>query len=484
MEFNSKQEDIYEKLVGKSKYGKEVQVKYELTRPRKKQKKKNDTTRFEIVQQLNRQEANTPVSEEMYSVPPDEDDLEDDEDFINDSIDDESVEAPPPPPRSDSLLPSETSSLSSNELAAPINETYQEVSDNVHNVSNLYQEVTTTQTNTTHMDTNDKDENIYAPRNWRQQNYESWTPFFKSAPLDDPPPPTIAPPKPPVIKVPSNTTPLDNVQKDKSRRERGYETWTPLANADPPPPTQQPPKPPGHSSPKPIKQQITSSNSSPQPVRSLAQATTSIQPTSQIVHGTPLIPAPATQPAVQNSQQPPIYSQSTKRQFLSTPKQITGLKKMGQPTPFLAAQSQDEPRKPSRPAPKPPVSKPQVITETKSPDEEGDIRLSPIKDSLPSPGTGTGITMELEDKDTDRLYEPCNWRRQLKDACSEEVYGVTGDMTDILPPPPEPEPLGGSLAFARAPLRKSKSILKKPADGGEKKKKVRMLFPSDTVTPI
>ena len=120
------------------------------------------------------------------------------------------------------------------------------------------------------------------------------------------------------------------------------------------------------------------------------------------------------------------------------------------------------------------------MTETKSPDEEGDIRLSPIKDSLPSPGTGN--TMELED--TDRLYEPCNWRRQLKDACSEEVYGVTGDMTDILPPPPEPEPLGGSLAFARAPLRKSKSILKKPADSGEKKKKVRMLFPSDTVTPI
>jgi len=155
---------------------------------------------------------------------------------------------------------------------------------------------------------------------------------------------------------------------------------------------------------------------------------------------------------------------------------------MGQPTPFLAAQSQDEPRKPSRPAPKPPVAKPHVITETKYPDEDCDIRLSPIQDSLPSPGPR--ITMELEDHDTDRLYEPCNWRRQLKDSYAEEVYGVTGDMTDILPPPPEPEPLGGSLAFARAPLRKSKSILKKPADGGEKKKKVRMLFPSDTVTPI
>ena len=477
MEFNSKQEDIYEKLVGKSKYGKEVQVKYELTRPRKKQKKKNDTTRFEIVQQLNRQEGTAPVSEEVYSVPPDEDDLEDDD--FNDSIDDDSVEVPPPPPRSDSLIPSETSSLSSNELAAPINETYQEVSDNVQNVSNLYQEVTNSQSNSAQ---SDKDENIYAPRNWRQQNYESWTPFFKSSAMDDPPPPTKAPPKPPVIKVPSNAAPLESVQKEKSRRERGYETWTPLASSDPPPPTQHPPKPPGQSSPQPKKHQSTSSDSTPRP-------TESIHPPSQIVHGAPLIPAPATQPAVQSTQQPPIYSQSTKRQFLATPKQITGLKKMGQPTPFLSAQSQEEPRKPSRPAPKPPVSKPQVITATSNAQvTEGDIRLSPIKDSLPSPPPSPvpkpEPTMELEEHDPDRLYEPCNWRRQLKDACAEEMYGVTGDMTDILPPPPEPEPLGGSVAFARAPLRKSKSILKKPADGGEKKKKVRMLFPSDTVTPI
>ena len=70
-----------------------------------------------------------------------------------------------------------------------------------------------------------------------------------------------------------------------------------------------------------------------------------------------------------------------------------------------------------------------------------------------------------------------------QDSYAEEVYGETGDMADILPPPPDPEPLGGSLSFARAPLRKSKSILKKPTEG-EKKKKVRMLFPSDTVTPI
>ena len=109
------------------------------------------------------------------------------------------------------------------------------------------------------------------------------------------------------------------------------------------------------------------------------------------------------------------------------------------------------------------------MTQQNGPDNvTGDIRLSPIKDSLPEP-------------DSDRLYEPCNWRRQIKDDLDEEMYGA---MEDILPPPPEPEPLGGSLAFARAPLRKSKSILKKPADGGEKKKKVRMLFPSDTVTPI
>ena len=49
MEFSSNQEDIYNKLVNSSsKYGKETQVKYELTRPRKKQKKKNES-RLEIV---------------------------------------------------------------------------------------------------------------------------------------------------------------------------------------------------------------------------------------------------------------------------------------------------------------------------------------------------------------------------------------------------------------------------------------------------
>ena len=396
MEFNSNQEDIYDKLVGnsKGKYGKDVQVKYELTRPRKKQKKKSDTARFEIVKQLNK-EAQTPASEEVYSVPPDEEDLEDDGDFINDSIDtDESVEAPPPPPRSDSLLPSETSSLSSNELSAPINETYQLVSDDIQNTSNLYQEVTNI-TNVSQEGTNDQ-EGIYAPRNWRQQNYESWTPFFNPASKTDPPPPTKAPPIPPVIQAPS-----ENVQKEKSRRERGYETWTPLASSDPPPPSHQPPKPPGHASPKPYKQQMSASKSSPRPGGGMEQPPS--QPQAHVDNGDPRMSA----------SQPPIYSQSTKRQFLATPKQITGIKKTGQPTAFIFAQGQEEPRRPSRPAPKPPTSKPVAVASKagEEEEEEGHIRLSPIKDSLPS--ASLGLSLE-EDMDQDRLYEPCNWRRQLK----------------------------------------------------------------------
>ena len=71
----------------------------------------------------------------------------------------------------------------------------------------------------------------------------------------------------------------------------------------------------------------------------------------------------------------------------------------------------------------------------------------------------------------------------MKEEDDEEMYSGGGDL---LPPAPTPEPLGGSITFARgAPGRKSKGILKTTtAAPEEKKKRVRMLFPVDTVTPI
>ena len=395
MEFSSNQEDIYNKLINsnKSKYGKEVQVKYELTRPRKKQKKKNLTKNHEDNPEV--------ISEEVYSVPPDESDGESSEA-------DESLEPPPPPPRVDSL---------SDNAGPHVENIPNSDSDRINEVLN---------------------EGIYAPCNWRQQNYETWTPGFMPSAKDLLPPPTQPPPKPPVMKTNSDQGSLKH-QDNLQRRKESYESWTP--------PSQPPPKPP----------------------------TQSLDP---------------------------------KKKFPSTPKQISGLKKIGQPTPFTNAskepQSSDMIR-PTRPAPAPPSAPthpstsptpsltssvsvagtpsaqpfPQIVpgfsssqsTEnsgSQTLEKETGISLSPIRDFLPT---------------EERLYEPCNWRRQLKE-CEDEMYGV---MEEILPPPPELPSLGGSVTLAKAPPPKVKPILKeKKADGegDEKKKRVRMLFPIDTVTPI
>ena len=496
MEFSTNQEDIYEKLVNpKSKYGKAVQVKYELTRPRKKQKKKNE--KFEIVPPEQAAAPHGPADteaeqqqeeeEDVYCVPPDEEEDSSGEEM---ELEDESAEPPPPPPRSDSLLPEP-------ETAAPTP------------TPSITSAATVTSGDTDSV----SGDSLYAPCNWRQQNYESWTPNFVPKVRDNLPPPTQPPPKPPSQsspKPPSKTSKsvpaaaaaqLDCQQRDDNvaRREASYETWTPALPpppADPRPPTQQPPQPP-----------------------------------------------PAVQPS--QSSQPPVYAVS-KKQFLSTPKQITGLRKVGQPTPFTACKGQEpELRKPTRPAPAPPTQPPppgpapavaqvppalapavgqvppgpapaaaevppdtaqvaahalavalgpapplaQVLAQVQPPPTDTEIRLSPIKDSLPSmapslvPTLAPTMGPASESGDPERLYEPCNWRRQMKDEC-EELYGAMGEV--MLPPPPSPPPLGGSVSFARAPLRKSKSILKekKTVEGEEKKKKVRMLFPEDTVTPI
>lgn len=437
MEFSTNQEDIYSKLVNKSKYGKAVQVKYELTRPRKKQKKK-DEPKLEIVQQ---EPCND--NEEVYCVPPDEEIDDEDED----SEEDESLDPPAPPPRSDSLLPEP------NTAAAATSVSNSSCDPALLPAAAVSSESSSSNTIPT---VNKDEDNIYAPCNWRQQNYESWTPFFNPSVKDNIPPPTQPPPKPPtndnqsssrlpssldppkyasVHKKPAQPPKLFNevqIEQNQRRRQKDYETW-PL-NKDPPPPTQPPPAPPSENGPK--------------------------------------------------------------KGFISTstPKQIIGLKKngIGQPTPFTACDvNQGSLLKPSRPAPKPPsvnttrndtakqenTPVPNTYIEVPlEPVENSDIRLSPIKDSLPSPSPTPSTRTE------DRLYEPCNWRRQLKDE-EEDVYGA---MEDFLPPPPSPEPLGGSVTFARAPIRKSKSILKekKPVEGEEKKKKVRMLFPVDTVTPL
>ena len=395
MEFSSNQEDIYNKLVNSStRYGKETQVKYELTRPRKKQKKKNES-RLEIVNEQFR--ADEKVKEDIiYDTAMDSDSS--DEDDLKDR------EPPRPPPRSDSLQPQP--------------------------VSHVREASPSPSTDT--QSTNTELENIYEPRHWKQQIYESWTPHYF------PPPPSQPPPKPPLSNVSnkkeesSNKDSLQGPVSPKAdarqKRQQNYEAWIPSSapSVTPelkPPSEAPPPVPGGHKS------------------------------------------APA-------ECEEENRKEMSKSKLLSNPKQLKGVKRVGQQTPAQTPVTQQQLLMPVRPAPKPPVAP--INCELAPAETESEIRLSPIKDSLPD---------TENDNDNDRLYEPCNWRRVVKTQCEEEMYGT---IEDILPPPPSPPPLGGSLTFARAPLRKSKSILKEKKSGDDKKteKRVRMLFPEDTVTPI
>ena len=64
----------------------------------------------------------------------------------------------------------------------------------------------------------------------------------------------------------------------------------------------------------------------------------------------------------------------------------------------------------------------------------------------------------------------------------EEIYSAE---SDLLPPAPSPPTIHESSPLSRGPLQNSKSILKeKNSSPEEKKKRVRMLFPKNTVTPI
>jgi len=97
-------------------------------------------------------------------------------------------------------------------------------------------------------------------------------------------------------------------------------------------------------------------------------------------------------------------------------------------------------------------------------------------------------------------YEPWHWRRKLKEEEGEEEVYSGG----LLPPAPAPVPLGGSIQLpthpddvqvAKVPVlepveigrfgdARARSILKSGPKPEEKKKKVRMLFPIDSMTNV
>ena len=96
-------------------------------------------------------------------------------------------------------------------------------------------------------------------------------------------------------------------------------------------------------------------------------------------------------------------------------------------------------------------------------------------------GTNNEHTSQTNSVNLQSTYEPWNWRRRMKEAAGE----IYGPGLDLLPPAPPPPPIEEKSSFVRDNLRKSKSILKdKNPNVEEKKKRVRMLFPEDTVTPI
>merc|ERR1719266_3059971 len=112
----------------------------------------------------------------------------------------QSQEPPPPPPRVDSLQPSST--------PAP------------HSTNGEGEE-----------------ENLYEPRHWRQQIYESWTPGYVF-----PPAPSQPPPKPPVSHAPDKKeAPSQPASQPASqpgvreRRQENYEVWTPTLRKEPSP---------------------------------------------------------------------------------------------------------------------------------------------------------------------------------------------------------------------------------------------------------
>jgi len=395
MQFSKDEEELYNSLVNSKK--KAVQVKYELTRPRKKQNKKGDEKKATVLSEYSTVKDHQEDSEHVYSKI-----------------------APKPPTRWDSLSVKRSSNSykendnfvaplikdNQSEINLPLptrsppkppmyfGSTLEEISSNptTPHIKQQSEEIYCVETN--------ESSSIYAPWNWRQQDYESWTPSYKQT-HDIPIKP---PPKPPNVNDKvlaedvNHVKQLSETHKEKqpetSRnyepwnwRQQNYESWTPQF------------------------QKQESGTQSPSHINNnLKELGNKFDNLKIPTRRAPAPPAKSISPPDDGSS---VSSQISHDQIMKT-------------TPMIQSEN--------------------IVKDKKSPNKD---------------------------------YEPWNWRRKLKEE-GEELY-TPGK--ELLPPPPSP-PLAEE-SFSRGPLRKSKSILKeKKVDPGEKKKRVRMLFPEDTVSPI
>ena len=388
MQFTKQEEDIYNSLVN-IKDKKATQVKYELTRPRKKQNK--------------RREDKEPSLNTVYSAVIDQQ---------PESV--YSTTAPPPPPRNDSLT--KEPSCCSISAPCPVPPSHQHIKPE--------DKIPAT-----------KISNTYQPWAWRQQQYETWTPLFKhQQDVDALPMPTRPPPKPPIL---SNHPP----------------TPKPPIHSNHPPPPQPPPCP------KSIEQAPTEKASNAETLDSCSNYEPWNWRQQNYDSWTPHF----------NHSHPPTADLN---QNISDLRQSLNKNKI---SPQMA-------QKHDMRIPTIPLSKPFISGKLKSNCEEKSLPSSP-KVTLNSNTHNSSIRQGSAhlSADVNRTYEPWNWRRKMKEE-GEEIYSAE---SDLLPPAPSPPPIEKSSPFSRGHLQKSKSILKeKKSSPEDKKKRVRMLFPEDTVTPI
>jgi len=271
----------------------------------------------------------------------------------------------------------------------------------------------------------------YEPWSWRQQNYESWTPLFKATSnnpvvvtTDVGPPPSIPPPRPPT-QVPATSAPCASVP-----------SLTPPCHVTPaaftPAPSSAKTQPPSQSS------TLSSSTPFQQPSLPLPPPSLPGQKSSVLTTTPTLIPL---NPGVQQNVNPPALVQNPNNNLQQT-------------------------------------------------------SSSPTPSSTPS---STALASSSSSSMQQPNYEPWNWRRMLKEEEGEEEVYSGG----LLPPAPAPVPLGGSIQLlthpddvqvAKVPVlepveigkfgdARARSILKSGSPK-EKKKKVRMLFPIDSMTNV
>merc|ERR1719233_729520 len=238
------EEELYNSLVN-SKKKKTVQVKYELTRPRKNQNKRGEEKKATVLSDYSTVRDHQKDSDHVYSRI-----------------------APRPPTRWDSLPVKRSSNndkkvdisaapLSNNnhpEIDLPLpsrsppkppmyfGSTLEEISSKPmpSNIKQQPKEISCAETH--------ESSNIYAPWNWRQQNYETWTPSYKQSHDISIPLPTKPPPKPPNVnshdkiladnvthvKEPSEIHEQKQPEPETNRnyepwnwRQQNYESWTP-----------------------------------------------------------------------------------------------------------------------------------------------------------------------------------------------------------------------------------------------------------------